>query len=380
MSGTHFGSTQYTIGYGAIDALEQLKGKRVGLVVDDAVISALSLTGRLEELLTDAAEFKVLCHMQTEPTRALLAQPIEACQDFKPDVLVAIGGGSVIDSAKAMWLFYELPHYDWEQACMPFQVEAFPGKCSLIAIPTTSGTGSETTCCSMADKSDAPAMILTPHIRPTQAIIDYDLLASLPQRTIAYSGMDALSHAIGATTINWASELVRQVGIQASVTVIKELPNSYKGDKLARERMAVAATLAGQAIDNSNCGLAHAIDQAGGEFGIPHGLMQAINIPYVLRFQIPQPQYVDIARQVGLQGTDEEVQWALVETIVQMMRDMDIPLCLRDMDIPEKAYLSAIPRYVEETLANPSLNDFCRMPRKEDLERLFYQAYYGSSD
>ena len=346
--------------------------------MDDGVVAALGLEERLKTILADAAEVKVLCHMQSEPTRKLLAQPIKDCQEFEPDLLVAIGGGSVMDSAKVMWLFYELPDYDWDRACQYFQVDPFPGKCELIALPTTSGTGSETTCCAMADKTaDEAAMILAPQIRPTRAIIDYDLLSSLPKKTIAFSGMDALSHAIGATTINWSSELVRQVGLQAATSVINNLVDSYNGDQTARERIAVAATLAGQAIDNSNCGLAHTIDQAGGEFHIPHGLMQAINMPYVMKLSMPQPQYADLARQVGLQGTDEEVQEALIERIFQMERDMNVPLCLKDAGVPEDEFLAALPRYVEETLANPSMNDFCYKPDAAELEKLYKDTYYG---
>ena len=379
MPAANFASTTYSLGHGAIEELSKYAaGKRVGLSVDDGVVAALGLEERLKRILADAAEVKVLCHMQSEPTRKLLAQPIKDCQEFEPDLLVAIGGGSVMDSAKVMWLFYELPDYDWDRACQYFQVDPFPGKCELIALPTTSGTGSETTCCAMADKTaDEAAMILAPQIRPTRAIIDYDLLSSLPKKTIAFSGMDALSHAIGATTINWSSELVLQVGLQAATSVINNLVDSYNGDQTARERIAVAATLAGQAIDNSNCGLAHTIDQAGGEFHIPHGLMQAINMPYVMKLSMPQPQYADLARQVGLQGTDEEVQEALIERIFQMERDMNVPLCLKDAGVPEDEFLAALPRYVEETLANPSMNDFCYKPDAAELEKLYKDTYYG---
>jgi len=374
---TNFGSTQYTLGHGAIESLRGLAGERVGLVVDDGVVAALGLESRLRDILADAAEVEVVCHMQSEPTRKLLAEPIERCKAFEPTVLVAIGGGSVMDSAKVLWLFYELPRYDWAKACQFYQVDPFPGKAKLIAVPTTSGTGSETTCCAMADKGDEPAMILAPQVRPTQAILDYDLLASLPRRTIAFSGMDALSHAIGATTIKGASELVRQVGLQAATTIINELEKSYAGDQVARERVAVAATLAGQAIDNSNCGLAHSIDQAGGEFGIPHGLMQAINMPYVMLLSRPQPQYADLARQVGLQGCDDEVEAALIEKIFQMNRSMGVPLCLRDAGVPEVEFLARVPRYIDETLANPSLDVHCHRPSHDELEALYRQTYYG---
>lgn len=374
---TNFGSTQYTLGHGVIESLRDLAGERVGLVVDDGVVAALGLEPRLHDILKDAAEVSVVCHMQSEPTRKLLAEPIKKCQSFAPTVLVAIGGGSVMDSAKVLWLFYELPDYDWDKACRYYQVDPFPGKATLVAVPTTSGTGSETTCCAMADKGDEPAMILAPQVRPTRAIIDYDLLASLPRRTVAYSGMDALSHAIGATTIKGAPELVRQVGLQAATTVINELEKSYQGDQVARERMAVAATLAGQAIDNSNCGLAHSIDQAGGEFGIPHGLMQAINMPYVMLLSMPQPQYADLARQVGLQGSDDEVEKALVERIFDMNRSMDVPLCLRDAGVPEDEFLARLPRYIEEVLANPSLDMHCYKPTRDELEALYRQTYYG---
>ena len=148
-----FGAAQYKIGAGALDCLAELKGERVGLVVDKGIMQALGLEARIAELLKDAEAYEYLCSIPGEPTRELLEGPIKACQAFEPTWIVAIGGGATMDSAKVLWLFYELPHYTWEQACQLFAVDPFPGKCKMIAVATTSGTGSETTCCAMADKS-----------------------------------------------------------------------------------------------------------------------------------------------------------------------------------------------------------------------------------
>ncbi|RVU98526.1 iron-containing alcohol dehydrogenase [Coriobacteriales bacterium OH1046] len=373
-----FGTTQYKIGSGALDCLAELKGERVGLVVDTGIMGALDLEPRIAELLEDAEAYEYLCTIPGEPTRELLEGPIKACQEFEPTWLVAIGGGATMDSAKVLWLFYELPHYTWEQACQLFAVDPFPGKCKMIAVATTSGTGSETTCCAMADKTaEHFAMILAPQVRPTYAVLDYDLLQSLPKSVIAFSGMDALSHAVGASTITWANELTRTVAIAAATATIENLVDSYNGDQGARQRMAVAATLAGQAIDNSNCGLAHSVDQPGGEFRIPHGLAQAIGVPPVMELSRPQPAYVRLAHQVGFSGGDEEVTDALIEKIRQMCRDMDVPLCYKDAGVDEGTYMARVPAWIEETLANPSLDSHGYKATREDLEKLYRDLYYG---
>ena len=374
-----FGAAQYKIGSGALDCLAELKGERVGLVVDKGIMKALDLEPRIAELLKDAAAVEYLADIAGEPTRDIFVEPIRKTQEFEPTWIVAIGGGATLDSAKVLWLFYELPDYTWEQACQYFAVDPFPGKCKMIAVATTSGTGSETTCCAMADKSaENYAMILAPQVRPTYAVLDYDLLKSLPKSVIAFSGMDALSHAIGASTINWANELTRTVAIAAATATIESLVDSYNGDQGARQRMAVAATLAGQAIDNSNCGLAHSVDQPGGEMRVPHGLCQAIAMPYVMELSKPQPEYVRLAHQVGCFGTDEEAVDALIEKIRQMMRDMNVPRCYKDAGLDEAEYMSRVPRWIEETLANPSLDSHGYKATREDLEKLYRDLYYGA--
>ena len=374
-----FGATQYKIGAGALDCLAELAGERVGLVVDSGVMKALGLESRIAELLKDAAAVEYLADISGEPTRDIFVEPIKKTQEFEPTWIVAIGGGATLDSAKVLWLFYELPDYTWEQACQYFQVDPFPGKCQMIAVATTSGTGSETTCCAMADKSaDNYAMILAPQVRPTYAVLDYDLLKSLPKSVIAFSGMDALSHAIGASTINWANELTRTIAIAGATAVIENLVDSYNGDQTARQRMACAATLAGQAIDNSNCGLAHSVDQPGGELRVPHGLCQAIAMPYVMELNGVQPEYVRLGKQVGLSGTDDEIVSGLIEKIRQMMRDMNVPMCYKDFGIDEADYMGRVPRWIEETLANPSLDSHCIKPTAEQLEKLYRDVYYGA--
>lgn len=206
-------ATKYILGSGSLETLSQYKGKKVAFVVDENIIRALNLEQRLYQEILAGVDYRVICSITHEPTMAELEAPIRTVQEYQPDYIVGIGGGSVMDSAKVLWLFYELPHYDWARAMVPYGVDPFPGKAQMIAVPTTSGTGSETTCCAMVkDSENLKKMILSFEIVPTVAIMDFDLLKSLPPRNVAYSGTDALAHALGAAVSKPASSLVRGRG------------------------------------------------------------------------------------------------------------------------------------------------------------------------
>lgn len=373
-----FRSTRYVVGSGCLERLSELKGERVALVVSDAVLKALDLKSRLYDEILQGVEYKVVGDIACEPSRAMLEGSIEELREFEPTCIVAIGGGSVIDSAKAMWLFYELPDYTWEQAEAPYAVDRFPGKAKFIAVPTTSGTGSETTCCSMVKGDDnVKRMVLTFEIVPTMALLDYELLRSLPPNNVAFSGADALAHAFGAAVCTTTSEMVQAVAIQAAVMLIKNLPASSKGDFEARKRVHVAATLAGQAINNAITGLEHTLATCGEVYDLPHGLVAGILLPYVLRFQIPNPIYAEVADQLGIPGEGIAQQEALVGRIWGMYDEIGMARTLADAGVPEKSYFERVPKIVEEVASGFAVQTAPKVPSREELEELFRQFYYG---
>ncbi len=378
MNYSTFKTTSYVLGRGSIEKLAEYKGKRLALVVDENIMRALGLNDLLFEGILKGADYKVVCNMPTEPHMYMLKEPIQAIREYAPNVIIAIGGGSVMDTAKALWLFYELPEYDWERATKAYEIEAFPGRAELVVIPTTSGTGSETTGCAVIkDDEKRKKMILSDEIIPKTAIMDFDLLKSLPHSNIIFSGTDALAHAMEAGVSQLASEMVRMQCVQAAVTVIKELPKSVKGDHDAREKVHIAATMAGAGINNSITGLAHGMDQAGGDFGKPHGLMTGLLLPYTMEYLIPQPFYAEVAEQLGITGTFEEKQQKLVDKIREVYQLIEMPLTLQAAGIPEKEYLDRIPVYADMARQDANILFSPAEPGAGELEELYRLFYYG---
>ncbi|NLL76908.1 MAG: iron-containing alcohol dehydrogenase [Clostridiales bacterium] len=373
-----FKTTQYVLGNGSIEKLGEYIDKRIAFVVDGGIMRALQLDKLIFDNILKGADYKVVCDMKTEPHMYMLETPIREIRKFEPDVIVGIGGGSVMDTAKALWLFYELPAYDWERATKAYEVEPFPGRAELIVVPTTSGTGSETTGCAVIkDEQKRKRMILSDEIIPNLAIMDFDLLKSLPAGNIAFSGTDALAHALEAGVSKLASTMVRMQCIQAAVTIIKELPKSVRGDMEAREKIHVAATMAGAGINNSITGMAHGMDQAGGDFGKPHGLMTGLLLPYTMEYLIPQPVYEEVADQLEITGTSEEKQKRLVKRIWEMYKEVQMPVTLEEAGIPEQEYLDKIPSYIKMASQDANIIFAPKEASEAELENLYRSFYFG---
>lgn len=371
-------TTRYVFGSGSIETIGEYRDKKIAFVADGGILQALNLYETFFDKTMKGTDYRIICDMRTEPHMEMLEAPIKEIREYKPDIIVAIGGGSVMDTAKALWLFYELPGYDWETATKAYEVEAFPGKAKLIAVPTTSGTGSETTGCAVIkDEQKRKRMILSNEIIPELAIMDFDLLKSLPKGNIAFSGADALAHALEAAVSRLAGQMVRMQCIQAAVTLIKELPKSIEGELTAREKVHIAATMAGAGINNSITGMAHGMDQAGGDFGKPHGLMTGLLLPYTMEYLMPQPVYEEVANQLGITGSPEEKQRALIEKIREMYKKIGMPLTLAEAGIPEQAYLEHIPVYIEAAMQDANIMFAPRDPDRKELESLYHKFYYG---
>lgn len=371
-------TTRYIFGNGSIETIGEYRDKKIAFVVDSGILQALNLNKTFFERTMEGADYRIICDMRTEPYMEMLEAPIREIREFKPDIIVAIGGGSVMDTAKALWLFYELPEYDWEMATKAYEVEAFPGRAKLIAVPTTSGTGSETTGCAVIkDEQKRKRMILSNEIIPKLAVMDFDLLKSLPKGNLAFSGTDALAHSLEAAVSRLAGTMVRMQCIQAAVTLIKELPKSVNGDLEAREKVHIAATMAGAGINNSITGMAHGMDQAGGDFGKPHGLMTGLLLPYTMEYLMPQPVYEEIADQLGMTGSSEEKQKALIQRIREMYKEIGMPLTLEEAGIPWQAYEERIPAYIEAAMEDANIMFAPKCPGREDLKSLYHKFYYG---
>lgn len=373
-----YANTNYTLGNGCLEEISTYKHGRIALVVDSRVIKALKLEKKLYEEILKDCEYRLICDVSKEPTVEMLKDPIEEIKDYQPKYIVAIGGGSVIDAGKTLWLFYEHPDYSWDKAFTPYEIDPFSGKAKLIAVPTTSGTGSETTCAAVVkNESNQKKLILTPEIMPSEALLDFDLLNSLPPNVIAFSGTDALAHAIESATSQIASSFVYINSVYAAIEIIEQLPKSFDGDLKARERMHIAATLAGAGISNSITGLAHGMDFAGGDFDLPHGLVTGMLLPYTMEYLMPNPAYEEIAAKLNLKGNSEEKQKKLIDKIFEINQYLGMPASFKEAGVNEDAYLSKIGSYVNMAKKDANVTLAAKMPNDNDLEKLFQRFYYG---
>jgi len=271
--------------------------------------------------------------VNAEPSTDAVQKVLEHIRRFKPDCILAIGGGSVLDTAKALWIFYEHPDYTWEQAFTPFGVEKLGKAAKLVAVPTTSGTGSETTCVAVITDSETglKRLIMSDEIVPTMAIVDADMVSSMPAKVAAYSGLDALAHAIEGAACSVSCDLAVSVALGAALDILEYLPASVKADpesdesRRAREIMHSAASMAGMAINKSCTGLTHSIDQIGPIFGLPHGLVCGLLLPHTIAYSSPHPIYVRIARRAGYAGSDKEMCDGLVKRLWDLNAELGIP-------------------------------------------------------
>ena len=350
---------------------------------------------------------EIFSEVEPDPSFDTVNKGLAAMNIFKPDVIIALGGGSAIDAAKGMWLFYENPDADPEGLKLKFmdirkRTYKFPkmgSKAKMVAIPTTSGTGSEVTSFAViTDKVKNKKYPLADYeLTPDVAIIDPDLVMSLPKSITADTGMDVLTHSIEAYVSNMASDYTDGLAEKAVEIVMKYLEQAYNDgtNKLAREKMHNASTIAGMAFTNAFLGINHSLaHKLGAEFHMPHGRINAILLPYVIKYNASKPtkfvsfpkyeyfiadqKYYELAKKVGLKAdTVEEGINSLIERIIQMNEHLNIPKSFKEAGIDEQEFLSKV-----DMLADRSFEDQCttanpRVPLVEELKQILLDSYYG---
>ena len=327
---------------------------------------------------------------------------------FGPDTIIALGGGSPMDAAKGMWLFYEHPETEFDTLRLKFmdirkRTFTFPelgNKAKLVAIPTTSGTGSEVT--SFAVITDKKQGIKYPladyQLTPDIAIIDPNLVKTVPPRVTADTGMDVLVHGIEAYVSVMASDYTDALAIKSIQIVFEYLERSYKNgqnDVRAREKMHNASCMAGMAFTNAFLGLNHSMAHVlGARFHIPHGRANAILLPWVIRYNAQKPskrvgypkyefyqapeRFADIAKAIGLHfNTNEEAVDKLIEAIVDLAKRLDMPLSLKEAGIDEKEFAEAVDMLADTAFADQCTITNPRLPLVEEIKEVYWQAYYG---
>ena len=377
-------------GKGCLEELKNLKGKKAMLVVGGGSMKRQGFLDKAVAYLEEAGmEVALFEGVEPDPSVETVMKGAEAMRAFEPDWIVSMGGGSPIDAAKAMWAFYEYPETTFEDLITPFNFPELRKKAKFAAIPSTSGTATEVTAFSViTDYSTGVKYPLADfNITPDVAIVDPELVAQLPAKQVAYTGMDALTHAIEAyvSTLNCA--YTDPLAIQAIEMVFDYLPASYRGNMEAREKMHDAQCLAGMAFSNALLGIVHSMaHKTGAAFStghITHGCANAMYLPYVIKYNAKDPvaakRYAEIARRVGLPGASEK---ALINSLCEKIDDfnvqLSIPKTLKEFGIIEEEFKEKISGIATRAVGDACTGSNPRAIDPEQMEKLFTCIYYGT--
>ncbi len=382
-----FKAPEIVYGEEALSYLGQLQGQRA-FIVTDAVLAKLGYPELVIAPLRDAGiSTMVFADVEPEPSLQTVRKGAAAMLDFQPDWIIGLGGGSAMDAAKAMWILYEVP--DIEPAAInPIIPIGLRVKARLIAIPTTSGTGSEATWATvLTDVEERRKLgLASREILPDLAIVDPALAANLPTRVTADTGIDVLTHAIEAYTSTWRNDFSDGLALKAIQLVFGYLPRAVThgaNDMEARERMHNAATIAGMAFGNAQAALAHSLGHTlGASFHIPHGRSVGMYLPYTIEYCVrgSEPtRYADIARFLGLPAADEAQGAAsLVAAIRDLETRIGLPLSARAMGIEPAQYDGEIERMVLLVESDTSVTMSARVPNRADTAKLLRYTFDGT--
>ncbi|HII4513771.1 iron-containing alcohol dehydrogenase [Clostridium perfringens] len=372
-------------GKDSLEVLKSLEGKRAFIVIGGGSMKRFGFLDKVLSYLKEAnMETKVFEGVEPDPSVETVMKGAKEMEAFEPDWIVSIGGGSPIDAAKAMWIFYEYPDFTFEKAIVPFGLPKLRRKAKFVAIPSTSGTATEVTAFSVI--TDYKAKIKYPladfEITPDIAIVDPSLAETMPEKLVAHTGMDALTHAIEAYTASLRSNFTDPLALKAIEMVNMHLVNSYKGDMEARGEMHEAQCLAGMAFSNALLGIVHSMaHKVGAVFHIPHGCANAIFLPYVIKYnrKACEDRYANIARHIGLKGESErELTDALIDLINKFNKELNIPSSMKEYGIEENDFKANLKFIAHNAVLDPCTGSNPREINDETMEKLYTCAYYGS--
>ncbi|MBO5198290.1 MAG: iron-containing alcohol dehydrogenase [Lachnospiraceae bacterium] len=374
-------------GRGALEHLKELKGKKAILVLGGGSMKRFGFVDKVLAYLKEAGiETQLFENVEPDPSVETVMKGAEAMRAFEPDWIIAMGGGSPIDAAKAMWVFYEYPETSFEAIIQPFSFPTLRTKAKFLAIPSTSGTATEVTAFSVI--TDYAKGIKYPladfNITPDVAIVDPELAETMPAKLTAHTGMDALTHAIEAYVSTLNSPFTDPLALKAIHMVFDYLPASFGGDMAAREQMHYAQCLAGMAFSNALLGIVHSMaHKTGAAFStghIPHGCANAIYLPYVIKYnaKCAEARYADIARSIGIEGTDAECVKALCDKIDEYNVKLNIPKTLKEFGIVEEEFKEKVAKIAELAVGDACTGSNPRPITPAEMEKLLTCCYYGT--
>lgn len=394
-------------------ALGDLAQKKRAFIVTDRPLFELGLTREITDTLDHLGiDHHIFFDVEPDPSLSTVQRGLAVINHFNPDVIIALGGGSPMDAAKVMWLMYEHPEVEFEGLAMRFmdirkrvyELPPLGEKAILVAIPTTSGTGSEVTPFAVVtdDRVGIKYPLADYALTPTIAIIDPELVRHMPKRLTAYGGIDALTHALEAYVSVLATEFTDGLALEAIALLMNYLPRAYHNgpnDPEAREKVHYAATIAGLAFANAFLGICHSLaHKLGSTFHVPHGLANALMISHVIRYnateapfkqaifpqyEYPQAQarYAAIADSLKLGGqTDAEKVTRLIDALEALKQDLDIPVSLREAlgtTVDEHSFFAHLDLMAEQAFDDQCTGANPRYPLIRDLKDLYVAAYRG---
>ncbi|HEY8462657.1 MAG TPA: iron-containing alcohol dehydrogenase [Bacillota bacterium] len=372
-------------GKDAMEELKNLRGYRRALVVTGGTsMRKFGFLDRLTAILTEAGmEVKLFEGVEPDPSIETVMAGAEAMSSFQPEVIIALGGGSAIDAAKIMWVFYEHPELTFEAIKTPFSLPKLRNKAIFVAIPSTSGTGTEVT--AFAVITDNRTKIKYPiadfEITPDIAVLDSNLALTMPRTLVAHTGMDALTHAIEAYVSTARSDFATSLALEAVTMCFENLVDSYCGDVAARDKMHLAQCLAGMAFSNALLGITHSLaHKTGAHYQIPHGCCNAILLPYVIKYNSKKcmSKYAQIARRLALPGnTDKQLTDALIDAIKLLNQKLEIAPTFKEYGISEAQFMEKVDYIAENAQKDPCTDCNPRLTSENELKKILECAYYG---
>ena len=387
-------------GKGALEALKSFTGKKAMICVGGGSMKRFGFLDRAVEYLKEAGmEVELFEGIEPDPSVETVMRGAEAMLKFEPDWIIAMGGGSPIDAAKAMWIKYEYPEITFEEMCKVFGIPPLRKKARFCAISSTSGTATEVTAFSVI--TDYQKGIKYPladfEITPDVAIVDPALAETMPKKLVAHTGMDAMTHAIEAYVSTCNCDFTDPLALHAIKMIQNDLVDSYNGDMAKRDAMHNAQCLAGMAFSNALLGIVHSMAHKTGaafaDYGahIIHGAANAMYLPKVIAYnakdETAAKRYAEIAdfMELGGKTVGEKVQ-LLIAALREMNGKLNIPQCIRRYGadsypceqgfVPEEVFLARLPEIAKNAIADACTGSNPRQPNQEEMERLLKCCYY----
>ncbi|KUK00191.1 MAG: Fe-containing alcohol dehydrogenase [Thermococcales archaeon 44_46] len=366
--------TRIALGEGSLRYVESIARNHERVLILSS--KSMRIHGFLNEVMNyveeAGAEVDAITELPAEPSYEDVEELMPRVREFSPDLLIALGGGSVIDITKAIKVFYDAPELSFEEIAFLDRFTKPPKvipklKTPLVAIPSTSGAGSEISAASVLKKDGIKYNFVSFEIAPEYAILDPRLPRTMPREVARNSGLDVLVHGIEAYTTTSATPFSDAMAIQAVKTVFKWLPLSVNGDETAREKIHYAATMAGIAFLNARLGICHSLSHKAAWIA-PHGLLNAIFLPYVIEFNMKsdyaRKKYTEIAKEIGFNTAEE-----LVEVVKEFNEMLGVPKLNELVD--EEVFMAKLDEMAKKAYADPLVNFNPVEPSVEDMKELY---------